>query len=180
MYSQYSVYKLEGGGLVINGIMIAAYYNMFVIIMAIFMLMGGVLLTALAYRPKEMGEEWWEWTERFYRSKNTRIVGPLLIVISVLLNIAAMVYCLLKRHVRRMTRLEDEEGSADHSEGGSWQADRECLLLPHSDIACFPDGSPRYSLVINFKSLILYSRFPTKSLQQDMKGMETGELDEHK
>merc|ERR1719483_1236467 len=87
------------------------------------------------------------------------------VVISVLLNIAAMVYCLLKRHVRRMTRLEDEEGSAEHSEVNNWQADRECLLLPHSDIACFPDGSPR---------------FPTKSLQQDMEGMETGELDQQK
>ena len=31
MCSQCRVYKLEGGGLVINGIMIAAYYNMFVI-----------------------------------------------------------------------------------------------------------------------------------------------------
>merc|ERR1719483_1955058 len=82
------------------------------------------------------------------------------VVISVLLIIAAMVYCLLKRHVRRMTRLEDEDFSAEHSEGGSWQADRDRLLLPHSDIACFPDGSPR---------------FPTKFLQQDMEGIQTGD-----
>ena len=78
MSSQCNVYKLEGGGLVINGIVVAAYYNMFVIIMAIFMLMGGILLTALAYRPKELREEWWEWTERFYKSKNTRIVTSII------------------------------------------------------------------------------------------------------
>ena len=131
--------------------MIAAYYNMFVIIMAIFMLMGGVLLTALAYRPKEMGEEWWEWTERFYKSENMRIVGPSLIVVSLLLIVAALSYCLLKKHVRRMAYLRDEEDSAEQKsledENISWQVDRECLLVPHYDIACFPDGSPRYWLI---------------------------------
>ena len=41
--------------------------------------------------------------------------------------------------------------SAEHKyfedENISWQVDRECLLVPHYDIACFPDGSPRYWLV---------------------------------
>jgi hypothetical protein len=146
MFSHCSVYKLEGGGLVINGIMIAAYYNMFMIIMAIFMLMGGVLLTALAYRPKEMGEEWWEWMDRFYKSKNSRVVGPSLIVISLLLNLAALSYCLLKRHVKKMTYLRDEEDSSEtkslSDEINSWQVEKEGLLVPDSDIACFPDGSP--------------------------------------
>ena len=44
------------------------YSNMIVILMSVFMFMSGVLLTALAYRPKEISEEWWEWTERFYKS----------------------------------------------------------------------------------------------------------------
>ena len=44
------------------------YSNMIVILMSVFMCMSGVLLTALAYRPKEISEEWWEWTERFYKS----------------------------------------------------------------------------------------------------------------
>ena len=44
------------------------YYNMFVILMSVFMGMSGVLLTALAFRPKEIAEEWWEWTDRFYKS----------------------------------------------------------------------------------------------------------------
>ena len=109
MFSHLSVTKLEGGGLVINGVVIAAYCNMFVIIMAIFMLMGGVLLTALAYRPKEMAEEWWEWTERFYRSKNSRVVGPSLIVISGLFSLFAVSYCLLKRRARNMVSLRDED-----------------------------------------------------------------------
>ena len=42
--------------------------NMFTIVMSVFMMMSGVLLTALAYRPKEIAEDWWEWTERFYKS----------------------------------------------------------------------------------------------------------------
>ena len=44
------------------------YSNMIVILMSLFMCMSGVLLTALAYRPKEISEEWWQWTERFYKS----------------------------------------------------------------------------------------------------------------
>ena len=62
------------------------YSNMIVILMSVFMFMSGVLLTALAYRPKEIAEEWWEWTERFYKSgqlethstkRNYRNVGSL-------------------------------------------------------------------------------------------------------
>ena len=48
--------------------MSAWYYNMFVILMSVFMGMGGILLTALAYRPKQITEDWWEWTNRFYQS----------------------------------------------------------------------------------------------------------------
>ena len=46
--------------------------NMFTIVMSVFMMMSGVLLTALAYRPKEIAEDWWEWTERFYKSGDFR------------------------------------------------------------------------------------------------------------
>ena len=63
----------NGGGVtrltvIWGGGMQAFYYNMFVVLMSVFMCMSGVLLTALAYRPKEITEEWWEWTERFYKS----------------------------------------------------------------------------------------------------------------
>ena len=48
--------------------MSAWYYNMFIILMSVFMCMSGVLLTALAYRPKQISENWWDWTNRFYES----------------------------------------------------------------------------------------------------------------
>ena len=165
----------------INGVVIAAYYNMFVIIMAIFMLMGGVLLTALAYRPKEMAEEWWEWTERFYKSKNSRVVGPSLIVISVLLNLAALSYCLLKRHVKNIASVRDEENSSESNSGeslngeiGNWQIEREGLLVPDSDIACFPDGSPRYVFITRtcFRLHCLCFRFLGRYLQPEIKELE--------
>merc|ERR1719318_935166 len=125
------------------------------------MLLGGVLLTALAYRPKELREDWWEWTERFYRSKNTRIVGPSLIVLSLFLTVAGLSYCLLKRHAR-LRRCEREEDSVEHRETHS-QADRECLLLPQADIACFPDGSPR------FPARPLLAELPAENSVQDTK-----------
>ena len=46
----------------------AWYYNMFIILMSVFMCMSGILLTALAYRPKQISENWWDWTKRFYES----------------------------------------------------------------------------------------------------------------
>eukprot|EP00092_Neocalanus_flemingeri_P014846 GFUD01016028.1.p1 GENE.GFUD01016028.1~~GFUD01016028.1.p1 ORF type:complete len:193 (+),score=54.57 GFUD01016028.1:55-633(+) len=152
MFSQLSVYTLEGGGLAINGIIIAAYCNMFMIIMASFMMMSGVLLTALAYRPKEMGEEWWEWTERFYKSETSRVAGPCLIVISVLLILAAVTYCLLKRRAKYLEALKDEEESAEANPSKSinydiesCEVESEAHLVDTSDIACFPDGSLRFS-----------------------------------
>ena len=38
------------------------------VVMLLLLGLGGVLLTALAYRPKEQREDWWQWTERFTRS----------------------------------------------------------------------------------------------------------------
>ena len=79
------------------------------------------------------------------------MAGPSLIVISVLLNLAALSYCLLKRHVRNIASVRDEENSSESDSGeslngeiGNWRVEREVLLVPNSDIACFPDGSPRY------------------------------------
>lgn len=41
---------------------------MTMVVMLLLLGLGGVLLTALAYRPKEQREDWWQWTERFTRS----------------------------------------------------------------------------------------------------------------
>ena len=131
--------------------MIAAYYNLFVFIMAFFLMMSGILLTALAYRPQEMGEEWWEWTERFYKSQTSRVAGPLLIVISLLLHLLAVSYCLLKRKAKYKESIKDEEVTSESKkcymrEISSCQVDRKSLLVPTSDIACFPDGSLRWEI----------------------------------
>ena len=132
--------------------MIAAYYNLFVFIMAFFLMMSGILLTALAYRPQEMGEEWWEWTERFYKSQTSRVAGPLLIVISLMLHLLALSYCLLKRKAKYKESIKVEEATSDVksrkcnlSKIGSCQVERKSLLLT-SDIACFPDGSLRWEI----------------------------------
>ena len=150
MISGLSVNTIERGGLIINGMMIAAYYKLFVFMMAFFLLMSGILLTALAYRPQEMGEEWWEWTERFYKSQTSRVAGPLLIVISLLLHLLALSYCLLKRKAKYKESIKDKEETSDvksrksfNSEIGSLQVERKSLIVPTSDIACFPDGSLR-------------------------------------
>lgn len=117
------------------------YNNMFVILMSVFMCMSGVLLTALAYRPKEIAEEWWEWTERFYKSETPRIAGPILIVLSLILHISSVTYCIIKR-IRRRDKVKEREDS-DSLEVRSMDLDTKCLL--DKDIACFPDGSLRSS-----------------------------------
>ena len=117
------------------------YNNVFVILMSVFMCMSGVLLTALAYRPKEIAEEWWEWTERFYKSETPRIAGPILIVLSLILHISSVTYCIIKR-IRRRDKIKEREDS-DSLEVRSMDLDTKCLL--DKDIACFPDGSLRSS-----------------------------------
>ena len=117
------------------------YNNVFVILMSVFMCMSGVLLTALAYRPKEIAEEWWEWTERFYKSETPRIAGPILIVLSLILHISSVTYCIIKR-IRRKNKIKEREDS-DSVEVRSMDLDTKCLL--DKDIACFPDGSLRSS-----------------------------------
>ena len=122
------------------------HYNMFVFIMSFIMMMGGVLLTALSYRPKEMREEWWEWTERFYKSETSRVAGPLLIVISVVINLAVVSHCLLKRRAKHKEDESTDIKATNFRKGDikSWQIERKGLIFPDSDIACFPDGSLRY------------------------------------
>ena len=113
MVSRLSVKTIEGRGLAINGMMIAAYYNLFVFIMAFFLMMNGIHLTALAYRPTEMCEEWWKGTERFYKSQTSRVAGPLLIVISLMLHLLALSYCLIKRKAKYKESIKDEEATSD-------------------------------------------------------------------
>ena len=150
MISCLNVKTISGGGLVINGIMLASYHNLFMFIMAFLMMISGVLLTALAYRPKEMGEEWMEWTERFCKSRTSRVAGPLLTVLGLLLNLLVLGYCLLKRKVKNKETRRNKEESTEaepknlfHKKTGSWKAERRGLLTPNTDIACFPVGSLR-------------------------------------
>jgi len=132
--------------------MLPFYYNMIVILMSVFMCMSGVLLTALAYRPKEIAEEWWEWTDRFYKSETWRIAGPVLIILSLMCHVVSVSYCIAKR-VRRRKRQEArrrEKEESDSCEVRSIDMDPEkletkCLLENGHDIACFPDSSLRSS-----------------------------------
>jgi len=128
------------------------YSNMIVILMSVFMCMSGVLLTALAYRPKEISEEWWQWTERFYKSEISRVAGPVLIVLSLVLHVTSVTYCVLKR-LRRARAEAGLRACAEDTESLETQRsltelepdmrlETECLL---GDIACFPDGSLRSS-----------------------------------
>jgi len=134
------------------------YSNMIVILMSLFMCMSGVLLTALAYRPKEISEEWWQWTERFYKSEISRVAGPVLIVISLVLHVTSVTYCVLKRLRRARAEAKVLRGRAEDTESLETQRsctelepdqrlETQCLLGERAtgDIACFPDGSLRSS-----------------------------------
>ena len=79
------------------------------IIITILMLISGVLLTTLSYRTMEMGKEWWEWTESFYKSEKSRLIGPFLIVIScVVLILVGVRFYLLYRSANQLVALLDE------------------------------------------------------------------------
>lgn len=143
----------------------AWYYNMFIILMSVFMCMSGILLTALAYRPKQISENWWDWTKRFYESETSRIAGPMLVVLSLFLHCASVGYCLVKRMRKSHNFNRDVDTSIEtKSDIKDLEYDHHLLLHNH-DIACFPDGSLRCSL----------SRFRTISENESFMNNEKSE-----
>jgi len=129
--------------------MSAWYYNMFIILMSVFMCTSGILLTALAYRPKQITENWWDWTNRFYESETSRVAGPMLVVLSLVLHCASVGYCLAKRSRKSQSYNREEEESTEAKsvvlDLENDNLDVKQLLHHNHDIACFPDGSLRCS-----------------------------------
>ena len=76
----------------------------------------------------------------------SRVAGPVLIVLSLVLHVTSVTYCVLKR--LRRARAEDTDSletlrSGDLEDPGG-RLETECLLTRGAgDIACFPDGSLR-------------------------------------
>ena len=114
-----------------------------------------------------MAEEWLEWTDRFSKSENSRIVGPVLMAFSLVTIMSTTIYCLLKNRTKRRAEMRDEEDSFEDKFDISYkQCDTKNLLSPVSDIACFPDGSPRLVVRLLKPNITLstfyYLRFPSK------------------
>ena len=84
----------------------------------------------------------------------SRVAGPVLIVLSLVLHVTSVTYCVLKRlrraraEARARARTEDTDSletqrSCDLEDPGG-RLETECLLTRGTgDIACFPDGSLR-------------------------------------
>jgi len=151
-----SVSRLDGGGLTVKGCVIAAYCNVFLIIMAVFLLIGGILLTAIAFRPQEMREELGEWTDRFANISGSRIGGLVLVIVSLLLLSAGAVLVILNRMARkkesrgtlltspqwfeeRRKAAESRDKSPDDVPPEASFTDKEGLIS--QTVACFPDKS---------------------------------------
>ena len=82
-------------------------------------------------------------------SESSRIAGPVLVVVSLVLHLASVTYCLAKRW---RTRREAGGGETESLETGrgldldTGGQETRCLLdraQDIRDIACFPDGSLR-------------------------------------
>jgi len=162
LYQRLSLSRLEGGGLAIKGVVVAAYCTPFLLLMSTLLLLLGLLLTAISWRPDlmqyyysqyDLGEEW---TSRLDDIARARLAGPLLIGVSLLLMTTGLVLGLLNR----LARVEERRGGATQYRGNTdsflraWRREKEekeevetrGLLSVSSmagDIACFPDNSSR-------------------------------------
>ena len=85
-------------------------------------------------------------------TETSRIAGPMLVVVSLVLHCASVGYCLAKRIRKRQIFARDEEESTEAKSAlGDLENDHidvQHLLHHNHDIACFPDGSLRF---VNFK-----------------------------
>lgn len=82
LYRRLSLSRLEGGELSIKGVVFSAYCSPFLLLMSALLLLPGLLLTAVSWRPDlmqyyDLGEEW---TTRLQEISRVRVAGPVLIV----------------------------------------------------------------------------------------------------
>ena len=82
-------------------------------------------------------------------AESSRVAGPVLIVLSLVLHITSVTYCIVKRLRRRAeagAREREDTDSLETARGCDMDVERletECLLVRSGDIACFPNGSLR-------------------------------------
>ena len=84
------------------------------------MMLNGLLLTCLSFRPRESQEQDWKWMERFGKSKTSRIVGPIILSISCI-GILIMMLCSQKR--KTLANDNVEEGMHTDEKGLLYKAD---------------------------------------------------------
>jgi hypothetical protein len=91
--------SIARGWVYIHGLVLSSYCYLFLFIMAFLFLLGGGLLTAISFRPQEVREKLGEWSYPIAKSKNTRIAGPGLILLGIVMAITSLVLCQASRRL---------------------------------------------------------------------------------
>jgi hypothetical protein len=97
--------SIARGWVYIHGLVLSSYCYLFLFIMAFLFLLGGGLLTAISFRPLEVRERLGEWSYPIATSKNTRIAGPGLILLGIVMAITSLVLCQASRRLYANSRL---------------------------------------------------------------------------
>ena len=100
MLDQFSIERV-GGGLSILGFFVATPCYIFLIIMGLVFLLGGSLLSVIAFVPRKETD----WTYDLHKSIQSRVLGPLLICIGVLASVVGAALILINKKLRNGEKL---------------------------------------------------------------------------
>lgn len=98
-----------GTGITIAGVFIAANCNVILLVMAGIFIVVGAILTAISYRPRDSGEEMEKFKDRQEWSTQTKVVGPVFLLVGVIMFSAGLVLCLIGWKISKDEREQDYE-----------------------------------------------------------------------
>ena len=101
LIDQFAIEGVEGGGLSISGVFVTTSCYVFLIIMGIVFILGGSLLSVIAFVPQHKKE----WTYELHKSNKTSVIGPLVIFFGVVLATVGGILAFINKKLRIGKRL---------------------------------------------------------------------------
>ena len=95
MIDQFTIEGVEGGGIAIHGVFVNNSCYLFLIIMGILFVLGGSLLSVIAFVPQEKRD----WTYSIHKSGKTKVAGPLLICVGIIITVAGGIIAFIKKSI---------------------------------------------------------------------------------
>jgi len=97
------------------GIFVGTHCYVILLVMSGFFSVVGAILTAISYRPRELGEDIEKFISRQEWSTSNKVIGPLLLMIGLVMGLAGLSLCFISR---KISKSDEERPSLEDQEAG--------------------------------------------------------------